>query len=233
MNKVILRGHLGADPRSNTTTVNQKPVCNFRMATNSSWKDAAGVKHEKAEWHNVVCWNALALTVGQHMKKSSQVLVEGRNETREYEVVVQKECVDAAGNVIINPADNKPYIVNVKEKRYTTEVVARSVEFLDKKPGTDAYTQPGVVVGQAPVVAAAPGVVVGQAPVVAAAPGNVAASPFVMAGNVVGTTVAQPGVVDPATVQATFVQPAAVVQPGTVAQPAAGEVVQPVVIAGV
>jgi len=202
MNKVILRGHLGADPRNNTTTVNQKAVCNFRMATNSSWKDAAGVKHEKAEWHNVVCWNALAVTVGQHMKKSSQVLVEGRNETREYEVVVQKECVDANGNVILNPADNKPYIVNTKEKRYTTEVVARSVEFL-------------------------PGVVVGQAPVVAAAPGNVAASPFVMAGNVVGTTVAQPGVVDPATVQATFVQP------GTVVQPAAGEVVQPVVIAGV
>jgi len=218
MNKVILRGHLGADPRSNTTTVNQKPVCNFRMATNSSWKDAAGTKHEKAEWHNVVCWNALAVTVGQHMKKSSQVLVEGRNETREYEVVVQKECVDANGNVIINPADNKPYIVNVKEKRYTTEVVARSVEFLDKKPGTDAY-QPGVVVGNAPVIAAAGN--------------NVAASPFVMNGNVVGTTVAQPGVVDPATVQATFVQPAVVAQPGTVVQPATGEVVQPVVIAGV
>ena len=131
MNKVILRGHLGDEPRSNTTNINQKPVCNFRMATNSSWIDAQGVKQEKAEWHNVVCWNKLAVSVGAAMHKGSQVLVHGRNETRPYEVVVQKECVDANGNVLINPATNTAYMVNVKETRYTTEIVARTVEFLE------------------------------------------------------------------------------------------------------
>jgi len=200
MNKVILRGHLGDDPRSNITTTNQKPVCNFRMATNSSWTDkTSGVKHEKAEWHNVVCWNALAVSVGAAMRKGSQVLVDGRNETRSYEVVSQKECVDANGNTIINPADNKPYMVNVKETRYTTEIVARTVEFLDKKPGTTAYANTAANAGQAPVVAA---------------------SPFIMDGAVVGTTLAYPAA-------------GADVGDGPTAFIGAGEVVQPVVVPGV
>jgi single-stranded DNA-binding protein len=207
MNKVILRGHLGDDPRSNVTTTNQKAVCNFRMATNSSWTDNAGVKHEKAEWHNVVCWNKLAISVGAAMRKGSQVLVDGRNETRSYEVVVQKECVDANGNVLINPADNKSYVVNTKETRYTTEIVARTVEFLDKKPGTTAYPKTGIV-GQAPVVAS---------------------SPFIMNGDVVGETAAH--VANPATGPGVvFIQPGTVAQTGEIVQ---GEVVQPVVIAGV
>jgi len=222
MNKAILEGHLGADPRNNITTVNQKPVCNFRMATNSSWKDAAGVKHEKSEWHNVVCWNALAITVGEHMRKGSHVLVDGRIETRSYET----QHVDPATKQPVFLATGQPLMIT----RYATEIVARTVTFLDKKPETAAYVQPGAAVGQAPVVAAA-------------APGTV----FVMNGQPVGTTVVgQPATVvaQPGTVVA---QPGMVVpQPGMVvaadpnavaaAIPAAvdpAQTVQPVVIAGV
>jgi len=173
MNKVILRGHLGADPRLNKTTTNSKDVCNFRIATNSTWNDAQGNKQEKVEWHNVVCWGPLALSVGNAMRKGSQVLVDGRNETRSYKKVVQKECTDA-----------------------------------NKKPGTSAYPAASGAVGPAAVVAA---------------------SPFIMDGAVVGTTVVQPAAVvagqpevvgDPNAVAAAFAQPeAAAANPAVVDQP--------------
>jgi single-stranded DNA-binding protein len=203
MNLVILRGHLGDDPRNNTTNTKNVAVCNFRMATNRKWNDAQGQKQERSEWHNVVCWDKLALTVGQHMKKGSQVLVEGRLEERPYEVVVQKECVDANGNVMINPATNTAYIVNVKEKRYSTEVIARSVQFLDKNPGTSAYTPAGAAVVGQPVVVGSPFVMDGQPvgtttvvqPNLPAAGPDVGdgGGPFVNAGGTV-SAVAVPGV---------------------------------------
>ena len=211
MNNVILRGHLGAEPRNNTTTTNGIPVCNFRMATNRKWNDAQGVKQERTEWHNVVCWNKLALTVGQNMHKGSQVLVDGRLETRQYDI----QHVDPTSKQPVFYANGQPMMIT----RYVTEIVARSVDFLDKKPAASAY---------------APGA--GQPVVVAGTPNG---APFVMNGAVVGTTVAQPGAVagqpvvvgDPAAVAAAFVQPGTV-QPG---QPAtmAGVVDQPVIIPGV
>jgi len=219
MNKAILEGHLGADPRNNITTVNQKPVCNFRMATNSSWKDAAGVKHEKSEWHNVVCWNALAITVGEHMRKGSHVLVDGRIETRSYET----QHVDPATKQPVFLASGQPLMIT----RYATEIVARTVTFLDKKPETAAYVQPGAVVGQAPVVAAA-------------APGTV----FVMNGQPVGSTVVgqqaavvpQPGTVVHPTTNGAPIMVAGDPNAVAAAIPAAvdpAQTVQPVVIAGV
>ncbi len=211
MNKVILRGHFGAEPRNNITNTNQKPVCNFRMATNNRWTDAQGVKHEKAEWHNIVCWNALAITVGQNMHKGSNVLVEGRLETRSYEI----QHVDPTTKQPVFYANGQPLMIT----RYATEVVARTVEFLDKKPAADAYIQPGMVAGQALGVAATPG------------------AAFIMNGQPVGTTVLQPGVV---------AQPGVVVQPvpnaagdpnavaaALLAAGANPAEVQPVVIAGV
>jgi single-strand DNA-binding protein len=207
INIVILEGNLGADVRFNKTTANQKSVANFRMATNSSWTDAAGTKMEKAEWHNVVCWNKLAETVGQYMRKGSRVLVEGRNQTREYEVVAQQQCVDANGNVLINPQTQQPYTVNVKEKRYTTEIVAKSVKFLDKAPDTQAYP------------AAAAGAVPANVP----ATGN---TQFVVAGvnPAAGVVIPAATVVPAIEGGAPLVQPVGVAAPGTVV---------PVVIPGV
>ncbi len=181
MNKVILVGHLGADPRFNKTTTNQKSVVNFRMATNTAWTDAQGQKQEKAEWHNVVAWNRLAETCGQYLHKGSQVLVEGRNETRSYNVVVEKQCTDDAGNVLTNPQTNQPYTVKVVETRYVTEVVASRVKFLDKAPSAQAQPVAGTVATPGTVVASAavnPAATVDVPPVAgAAAPATVAAAP--------------------------------------------------------
>jgi hypothetical protein len=160
MNKVILRGNLGDDPKFNTTNTNNVPVANFRMATNKKWTDANGQKQEATEWHNCVAWRRLAEIVRDYCRKGSQVLVEGQAKERKYSIVVQKQCTDEAGNVITNPQTGQPYTVNVVENRTVVEYHVDTIELLDKKPGTTAYPQAGTT----PVVGAAgnPGAVNAQ-----------------------------------------------------------------------
>ena len=178
-NIVIIEGHMGADPRMNRTKTKGVSVCNFRMATNSNWTDDQGTKHEKAEWHNVVCWNKLAEVVGQYMHKGSHVLVQGRLETRDYDVVVAKQCVNEQGQVLVDPNTQQPYTVNVVEKRYVTEVIASSVKFLDKRADTQAYTPAAgtPVVNAAGNAAAVAPTFVQAAPAAAAAPVAPAVAP--------------------------------------------------------
>jgi len=105
LNKVELIGRLGQDPICKE--VGDDLVANFSLATNEYWKDKKGEKQEKTEWHNIVMWGAQAKLAQSFLKKGSQVFLEGKNQTRKWE----KEG----------------------EPRYTTEVVARSVQFLDSK----------------------------------------------------------------------------------------------------
>jgi len=83
VNKVILVGNLGADPE--TREAGNSTVCNFRVATNESYKDSTGTLVEKTEWHSVVAWGKLAEICGTYLKKGSRVYVEGSLQTRSYE----------------------------------------------------------------------------------------------------------------------------------------------------
>ncbi|MBY0369141.1 single-stranded DNA-binding protein [bacterium] len=104
VNKVILIGRLGSDPEVRYTS-NGGAVANFNMATNESWMDKSGQKQERTEWHRIVIWGKLAELCGQYLSKGRQAYVEGRLQTRDW---ADKEGV----------------------KRYTTEVVAQTVQFL-------------------------------------------------------------------------------------------------------
>ncbi len=57
--KVILLGNLGRDPELRFMP-NGDAVCNFSIATTDSWKDKAGEKQERTEWHNIVMYRKLA-----------------------------------------------------------------------------------------------------------------------------------------------------------------------------
>lgn len=83
VNKAIIVGNLGADPESREA--GNSTVCNFRVATNESYKDSTGTLVEKTEWHSVVAWGKLAEICGTYLKKGSQVYVEGSLQTRSYE----------------------------------------------------------------------------------------------------------------------------------------------------
>jgi len=103
VNKVILVGRLGADPEIRYTPGGQ-PVATLRLATNE-WSGTGEQKEERTEWHRIVVWGKLAERCGEYLKKGRQVYIEGRLRTRAWE--------DREHN-----------------KRYTTEIVAGTVQFL-------------------------------------------------------------------------------------------------------
>src|SRR5690348_12872414 len=93
VNKVILVATVGKDPE-----VKYMPsggaVVNLSAATNESWKDkATGEKKERTEWHKLTFYNRLAEIVGEYVRKGSQLYIEGRLRTRDYEKDGQKHFV--------------------------------------------------------------------------------------------------------------------------------------------
>ncbi len=85
MNKVILIGHLGADPELRTLA-NGDTVCNLRIATTDKWKDkASGQSKESTEWHRVVLFRRLGDIAGQYLRKGDVAFIEGRLRTRKWQ----------------------------------------------------------------------------------------------------------------------------------------------------
>lgn len=104
VNKVLILGRLGQDPELKYTP-SGVPVCNFSLATSESWNDKSGQKQERTEWHRVVVWGKMAELCNQYLTKGRQAFVEGALQTRAW--------------------DGKD-----GSKRYTTEIVARNVQFI-------------------------------------------------------------------------------------------------------
>ena len=111
LNKVMLIGRLGQDPEIRYTQ-SGSAVANATIATNDYWTDKQGEKQERAEWHSLVLWDRLADLAQSYLKKGSQVYVEGRLQTRNWE--------DQQG-----------------QKHYKTEVVVTTMQFLDTKSSED------------------------------------------------------------------------------------------------
>ena len=106
LNKVILIGNLGADPETRHSAGGSQ-VTNIRVATSESWKDKAGEKQEKTEWHRITFFGRLAEIASEYLRKGSMVYVEGRIETSTYE--------------------------KDGEKRYSTAIVAKEMQMLGGK----------------------------------------------------------------------------------------------------
>ena len=85
VNKVIIVGTLGQDPEVKYLT-NGNAVCNLSLATSEEWKDKqTGEKKSRTEWHRVVMFGKIAEIAGEYCRKGSQVYIEGKLETREWE----------------------------------------------------------------------------------------------------------------------------------------------------
>ena len=124
MNKAILVGNLGADPEVRSTT-NGSRVATLSIATSRQWKNQAGEKQEKTEWHRVVFWNTkfsnLADIAERFCKKGDKVYVEGSIEYRSWQ--------DREG-----------------QTRYTTEINGRELILLSgKSEGAESFAAPGKV----------------------------------------------------------------------------------------
>jgi single-strand DNA-binding protein len=142
VNKVILVGRLGKDPETRYMT-NGEAVTNATLATSENWKDKAGEKQEKTEWHNLVFYRRLAEVAGEYLKKGSQVYIEGKIQTRKWQ---DKET---------------------GKDRYTTEIIVNEMQMLGSKSGGGSFE---VVESQsAPAARSAPAAKPAAAP---AAKGN-------------------------------------------------------------
>ena len=113
VNKVILIGHLGADPETRAMPSGSS-VANLRIATTESWRDKqSGEQQERTEWHRVALFGRLAEIASEYLRKGSQVYIEGSLRTRKWQ--------DKQGN-----------------ERYSTEIVGNEMQMLGGRGGAGA-----------------------------------------------------------------------------------------------
>lgn len=107
MNKCILKGNVGQDPKI-TTFQDGGKVAQFTLATTErgfKTKDGKDIP-EQTTWHNIVVRRTgLAVVCEQYVKKGSPLLIEGKIQTRSYQ--------DNAG-----------------QTRYVTEIIVEEMELL-------------------------------------------------------------------------------------------------------
>lgn len=116
VNKCILIGNLGSDPDLKFTT-NGTAVATLSVATNRRWKDSNGQMQDETEWHRVIVWAKTAEYCGEYLKKGAKVYIGGRISTRKW--------ADQNGN-----------------DRYTTEIIAQTVQNLSGKSEGDDDAPP-------------------------------------------------------------------------------------------
>ena len=122
LNKVILMGHMTADPELKQTTSGLS-VCSFSIGVNRRYSKA-DQGQKSVDFINIVAWRQQAEFVSRYFKKGSSIVVCGSIQTRDW-------------------TDNQG------QKRYATEVVADEVSFGasapqanagDAKPAASSYT---------------------------------------------------------------------------------------------
>ena len=107
-------GRLAADPDTKYGETNGTARTRFRVLVNEEWKDRDNHVQKHVESYVVVAFNGLAAVCGNYLGRGRRVFVRGRNRTRTYEGEGGK-------------------------KRWVTEVIADTVQFLDT-PGPDGNT---------------------------------------------------------------------------------------------
>ncbi|WP_026391530.1 single-stranded DNA-binding protein [Haploplasma modicum] len=104
INNVVLVGRLTKDPELMKTQSNISYV-RFTLAVNRSFADQSGER--QADFINCIAWRNQAENLARFMKQGSQIGLQGRIQTGSYETD--------------------------QGTRYTTDVVADSIQFLESK----------------------------------------------------------------------------------------------------
>ncbi len=107
----MIIGRLGQDPELKYTQ-SGVPYCNLNVATSESYQDRDGNKVDRTEWHRVSVFQRSAENCATYLRKGSMVYVEGSINTRKWQ--------DQQG-----------------QDRYSTEIRAQRVQFLDRRGGED------------------------------------------------------------------------------------------------
>lgn len=138
INKVILVGNVGLDPEVRSLETGVK-VARIRLATTERiFNRQTNENTEHTEWHTVTLWRGLAEVVDKYVHKGSQIYIEGRLRSREWE--------------------------RDGQKHYATEVVADELKLLGRRQDNPAqqpaqqyqggYQQPAAPAYQQPAAPA-------------------------------------------------------------------------------
>lgn len=112
-NKVILKGRVGKDPDVRVLSSGMK-VGSLRLATTERrFNKEKNEREDHTEWHNITLWSGLAELAEKHIRKGTELYIEGKLRTDEW--------TDEAGL-----------------KRYTTSILADVIEFCGKKDSPDS-----------------------------------------------------------------------------------------------
>ncbi|MCF8070580.1 MAG: single-stranded DNA-binding protein [Desulfobacterales bacterium] len=112
LNKVMLIGRLGKKPEISYSQQGLA-VVNFSIATNEQWTNKiTGERQDKTQWHNIVVFGKQAEICEKYLSKGSQIYIEGRLETNNYE----KEG----------------------QTHYITKVIVSNFQFLDRKQNSQS-----------------------------------------------------------------------------------------------
>lgn len=107
LNKCMIIGRLGRDVELRYSQ-NGSAVASLNIATDESYTDRDGNKVERVEWHRVSVYGKSAENCANYLRKGSLVYVEGSLQTCKWQ--------DQNG-----------------QDRYTTEIKAQRVQFLDRR----------------------------------------------------------------------------------------------------
>jgi single-strand DNA-binding protein len=84
VNKAFLLGHVGKDPELRSTSGGTL-VASFSLATADRQKHQQGDWQDKTEWHSLVGFGRTAEIVRDYVKKGTQLLIEGKIQTRSWD----------------------------------------------------------------------------------------------------------------------------------------------------
>ena len=114
LNKVILIGHMTADPELKQTATGVS-VCSFSIGVNRKFTKQG---EQQTDFISIVAWRNTAEFIAKYFRKGNAICICGSIQTRSW--------TDNNGN-----------------KRYTTEVIADEASFVEKKgesaPGDPEY----------------------------------------------------------------------------------------------
>lgn len=129
LNKVMLIGNVGADPEirylAGASPQENIKVASLRLATSERYRDRnTNEVREQTEWHSISAWRGLADIIEKYVRKGTQIYVEGRLRTRTW-----------------TDRDNNT--------RYSTEIIADSLQLLGRRPDNPAAGSAGNATGNA------------------------------------------------------------------------------------
>lgn len=127
LNKVILIGHLVADPELKQTQ-SSIAVCSFRIGIARRFSKQG--EQPQSDFINIVAWRQQAEFVAKYFRKGNAICVVGSLQSRDF--------TDQQGN-----------------KRYVTEVVADEISFVERKSDTQPANQYTPAANDAPAYGSA------------------------------------------------------------------------------